>query len=201
LGPVKWRRSAVGEARQQGRLDSYRRWRRRNSAANFFKALESDPERPRLRSRISVRYFESSAPSGVRPANTNSGYLATRSCPSCRTSWPACTLQAECTLVEQLARLNERVGELLAVAQRKQRKARAPVAASPPAPSAATKLQAHFLGMRAGRVSMSIPSSERQHLSAASAERGDFGLFPHAAGDACATSARSAIGHADERAC
>jgi len=37
-------------------------------------------------------------------------------------------------LIEQLARLNDRVAELLAVAQRKQRKARAAVAAPPPAP-------------------------------------------------------------------
>ncbi|HEY4157446.1 MAG TPA: IS66 family transposase [Polyangiaceae bacterium] len=37
-------------------------------------------------------------------------------------------------LIEQLARLNERVAELLAVAQRKQRKARAPIAPPPPAP-------------------------------------------------------------------
>jgi hypothetical protein len=37
-------------------------------------------------------------------------------------------------LIEQLARLNERVAELLAVAQRKQRKARAPVVPPPPAP-------------------------------------------------------------------
>ncbi|HKO53757.1 MAG TPA: IS66 family transposase [Polyangiaceae bacterium] len=36
-------------------------------------------------------------------------------------------------LITELARLNERVGELLAVAQRKQRKARAPIAAPPPA--------------------------------------------------------------------
>jgi hypothetical protein len=37
-------------------------------------------------------------------------------------------------LITELARLNERVAELLAVAQRKQRKARATVAAPPPAP-------------------------------------------------------------------
>jgi len=37
-------------------------------------------------------------------------------------------------LIEQLARLNDRVAELLAVAQRKQRKAGAVVAAAPPAP-------------------------------------------------------------------
>ena len=45
------------------------------------------------------------------------------------------TLRGQLTqLVEQLARLNERVVELLAVAQRKQRKARAPVPAPPPTP-------------------------------------------------------------------
>jgi hypothetical protein len=52
-------------------------------------------------------------------------------------------LRAQVTrLIEELARLNERMAELLAIAQRKQRKVLAPAAAPPPAPAPAVQGQA-----------------------------------------------------------